>query len=187
VKKSIITLALCAVFSGGATGGSHGSIVADARGAVKQFFGSLKGELEQGMKNGGPVTAISVCNVKAPLIAEETGEKYGWQVARTSLKLRNPGNRPDAWELTVLKAFETRKAAGEDVTKMEHSEVVSMDGKKTFRYMKAIPTAELCLNCHGTDIKPEVASAIDELYPEDMATGYKAGDIRGAFTLQKAL
>jgi hypothetical protein len=162
-------------------------MVADARGLVKQFFGTLKGELEQGMKTGGPVTAISVCSVKAPMIAEDISKASGWQVARTSLKLRNPGNKPDAWELTVLKEFETRKAAGEDVTKMEHSEVMTINGKKTFRYMKAIPTAKLCLNCHGTQIKPEVARSLDELYPEDKARGYKAGDIRGAFTLQKAL
>lgn len=187
MKKTILAVAFCAIFSGNAMADSQDSMVADARGVVKQFFGSLKGELEQGMKTGGPVTAISVCNVKAPMIAAETGEKTGWQVARTSLKLRNPDNKPDAWELTVLKAFETRKAAGEDVTKMEHSEVVTIDGKKTFRYMKAIPTAELCLNCHGSEIKPEVARSIDELYPEDQARGYKAGDIRGAFTLQKAL
>ena len=164
MKKTILAAAFCAIFSGNAMADSHGSMVADARGVVKQ-----------------------VCNVKAPMIAEETGEKTGWQVARTSLKLRNPDNKPDAWELTVLKAFETRKAAGEDVTKMEYSEVMTIDGKKTFRYMKAIPTAELCLNCHGSEIKPEVARSIDELYPEDQARGYKAGDIRGAFTLQKTL
>ncbi len=187
MKKSILTIALCAFFSGSVVADSHDSMVADARGVVKQFFGSLKGELEQGMKAGGPVAAISVCNVKAPMIAEETGNKSGWQVARTSLKLRNPGNKPDAWELKVLNEFETRKAAGEDVTKMEHTEVMTLNGKKTFRYMKAIPTAKLCLNCHGMDIKPEVAQSLDELYPEDKARGYKAGDIRGAFTLQKTL
>lgn len=187
MKKSILTVALCVFFSGSVLADNHGSMVADARDMVKQFFGSLKGELEKGMKTGGPVTAISVCNVKAPMIAEETGKDSGWQVARTSLRLRNPANKPDDWELRVLNYFEKRKAAGEDVTKMEYSKVVSMDGKQTFRYMKAIPTAKLCLNCHGTKLKPEVARSLDELYPEDQATGYKAGDIRGAFTLQKTL
>ena len=187
MKKTVFAVTLCAIFSGVAMADSPGGMVADARGVVKQFFGSLKGELQKGMKRGGPVTAISVCNVKAPMLAEETGKKSGWQVARTSLKLRNPKNKPDAWEQTVLKAFETRKAAGEDVTKIEYTEVMTLDGRKTFRYMKAIPTAELCLNCHGTEIKPEVARSLDELYPEDKARGYKAGDIRGAFTLKKAL
>jgi hypothetical protein len=53
--------------------------------------------------------------------------------------------------------------------------------------MKAIPTGEVCLACHGSDITPEVAAAIDERYPDDMARGYSLGDVRGAFSLSKPL
>jgi len=161
--------------------------VAEARGIVKSFFGSLKGELEAAIKDSGPASAIAVCNTKAPAIAAKTSQETGWDVARTSLKLRNPGNRPDAWEGQVLAKFEERKASGEDVTKMEYTEVVEIDGKPQFRYMKAIPTADLCLVCHGTEIPPDVQAKLQELYPDDQARGFKAGDIRGAFTLSKPL
>ena len=57
------------------------------------------------------------------------------------------------------------------------------DGKRVFRYMKAIPTGALCLNCHGTTLAPEVAAKLHELYPADAATGFNAGDLRGAFTI----
>ncbi|MEJ1297544.1 MAG: DUF3365 domain-containing protein [Candidatus Sedimenticola sp. (ex Thyasira tokunagai)] len=65
--------------------------------------------------------------------------------------------------------------------------MVEVAGKKTFRYMKAIPTAELCLGCHGSEIKPQVTQKLDALYPYDKARGLKAGDIRGVFTLSKTL
>lgn len=162
--------------------------VVQAKGIIKEFFGNLKGELEQAMKAGGPVNAINVCKGRAPMIAHETSAKYGWDVGRTSLKLRNAAvNKPDDWELGVLKQFEERKAKGEDVTSMDYTEVVDQGGKKTFRYMKAIPTQDLCLNCHGAEIKPEVAAELDKLYPGDEARGFKVGDIRGAFTLSKPL
>jgi hypothetical protein len=163
-----------------------GALKQEAVGKVKAFFKQLKGELQHGMKTGGPVTAISACNVQAPEIAkaQSTG---GWSVGRTSFKLRNPDNRPDAWELKVLSMFEARKAKGEDPAKMTYAEIVETDGGKEFRFMKAIPTGKLCLNCHGQDIKPEVAEKLDEMYPTDQARGFKLGDIRGAFTLRKKL
>ena len=53
--------------------------------------------------------------------------------------------------------------------------------------MKAIPTAPLCLQCHGEAIAPPVAEKITKLYPEDKATGFREGDIRGAFVVTKLL
>jgi hypothetical protein len=53
--------------------------------------------------------------------------------------------------------------------------------------MKAIPTAKVCLACHGSAITPEVTAALDEAYPQDQARGYAEGDIRGAFSLSKPL
>ena len=159
----------------------------DAVTVVKSFGGPLKMALQEGMKNGGPVNAISVCNEKAPEIAAAAAAKSGWSVGRTSLKLRNPHNEPDAWELKVLNQFEARKTAGEKPDAIAYGEVVDMDGKKQFRFMKAIGTADVCLSCHGSDIKPDVAAKLDGLYPGDQARGFSKGDIRGAFTLKKEL
>jgi hypothetical protein len=47
--------------------------------------------------------------------------------------------------------------------------------------MKAIPTAPLCLTCHGTAIEPRLQAELTALYPQDLATGYQAGELRGAF------
>jgi hypothetical protein len=104
-------------------------------------------------------------------------------IGRTSLKLRQPKNAPDDWELRQLRRFEERKAAGEGVATLEVGAYAEKDGKRVFRYMKAIPTAPLCLNCHGASLAPEVAAKLHELYPADAATGFNAGDLRGAFTI----
>ncbi len=175
----------CAAAADADTGGR----VAASREVVQAFFGELKGELVKAMKQGGPINAIQACNVSAPGIADAVSKKYNMQVGRTSLKLRNLDNAPDAWEAEVLAKFEERRAAGENPAKMAYFEIVEKDGEKTFRFMKAIgmpPLSKMpCLKCHGSEIDPKVAAKLDELYPADQARGYKPGQIRGAFTISQ--
>lgn len=156
-----------------------------AKASIMALGGSLKGELVKAMQAGGPIAAIPVCHEKAPAIAQQVSTEKGVTVSRTSLKLRNPDNAPTAWQQTVLEDFEARKAKGEDPQKMAYSAVVESGGKKEFRFMKAIPTGGLCLNCHGATVQPEVLTKIKALYPEDKATGYVVGDLRGAFVVTK--
>ncbi|MEW6646442.1 MAG: DUF3365 domain-containing protein [Pseudomonadota bacterium] len=193
MKRIIATALLCAIPLGQVLADNHGNQarVENSKAVVKEFFGKLKGELEAAMKQGGPINAIAVCNRVAPGIARELSDKHGMDVARTSLKTRNADNAPDAWETAVLKKFEERKAAGENPDSIAFGEVVETDGKKEFRFMKAIimpPEDKMpCLKCHGSNIDPAVAAKLDALYPKDMARGYKAGDVRGAFTLRQPM
>ena len=159
----------------------------EARALIQQFASSLQSELVSAMQEGGPIKAIEVCQDKAPAIADNLSQTSAWEIGRTSLKTRNPENAPDAWETRILEQFESLKAAGNEVAGMSYAEVLESDGQKAYRYMQAIPTQEICLTCHGSDINPELAQAIDAAYPEDQARGYSAGDIRGAFTLSKPL
>lgn len=163
-----------------------GALKAEAAKNTAGFAEALKDELIYGMNNGGPIAAIGACNEKAPAIASAKSQD-GWRVGRTSLKLRNAKNLPDAWEQAALAEFEARKAKGEPADKLAKAEIVTENGQKTFRFMKAIPTAPLCLNCHGKELKPEVAAKLNALYPADQARGYADGDLRGAFTLSKKL
>lgn len=160
-----------------------------SRKAVKELGGALQGELGTAMKSGGPADAVEVCRVKASAIAAEISKKAGMKVARTSLRLRNPNNTSDAWELGVLVQFEARKAAGQDPAVLEHFEVIAENGRKTFRYMKAIAIAPgaPCLVCHGEKIDPAVSARLKTLYPNDRATGFKTGDLRGAFTVTQQM
>jgi len=158
-----------------------------ARSLSQAFAKQLKSQLQAGMHDGGPLLALDVCNLQAPAIADAVAEGSGWKVARTSLKARQEDNRPDEWELMTLLDFEKQKAGGASPATIEHYEIFQEENSRVFRYMHAIPTAEVCLACHGQKIKPEVLVKINELYPMDQATGFKAGDLRGAFTMSKQL
>ena len=151
--------------------------------AIKALGGELKSTLQASIKASGPVDTISVCNTQAPQISNKISTVKGLKVGRTSLKYRNQENKPDDWEKSVLEQFEQRKTNGEAVNAMDFSEMTEHKGNKVFRYMKAIVTDEVCMNCHGSNLAPPIASRIKSLYPDDKATGYKKGDIRGAFTV----
>jgi len=161
--------------------------VAEAKGVIKQFAGALGKELKGGMKAGGPVAAIGVCNSKAPDIAAAQSKASGWSIARSSHRLRNPANSPDKWEAGVIDGFLKRMDKGEPAKALEHAEVVKVDGRKMFRYVKAIPTGKVCVACHGATLKPEVEAKLKDMYPDDKARGFKVGDMRGVFTLMKPL
>ncbi|WP_426416426.1 Tll0287-like domain-containing protein [Aestuariirhabdus sp. LZHN29] len=157
----------------------------EARSITKAFGSQLQGVLKPAMKQEGAVAAIDVCNTQAAPIASEQAQTSGWGVGRTSLKVRNRDNLPDAWERSVLEQFEQRLRAGESPASLEVFETVDTEGGSELRYMKAIPTAAVCLNCHGSQLAPEVAARIDTLYPQDRARGFSEGDLRGAFSLRK--
>jgi hypothetical protein len=158
-----------------------------AKKTTKIFGSTLKGELQKAMKAGGPVNALTVCNTKAIPITEKVAKEQGAQLSRVSLKNRNPKNVPNEWQKAVLEDFDARAAKGEDVKAMAFAKMVEDGGKKQFRFMKALPTGKLCLRCHGSKLAPEVSAKLAELYPEDKATGYKPGQVRGAIVITKDL
>lgn len=153
--------------------------------AIKEYATTLKAALQTAMKAGGPMAAIPVCHTEAPKIAQEVSQKYGLEIHRTSLKPR--ATPPQPWEKTVLEQFEAEKKADKPIGQIVWHQTVEADGQKELRLMKAIPTDEVCLTCHGTNVAPAVLSKIKSLYPNDEATGYKLGDIRGAFSVTASL
>ena len=155
--------------------------VAAAKAAIMELAAALQSELKAAMQTGGPVAAIGVCNTQAMPITQKVAAEQGLRLSRVSLNNRNPANLPNEWQTTVLKDFEQKKAEGKDIGSLAWSETVNVDGEQEFRFMKAIPTNAVCLNCHGTELSPEVSQVLTGLYPMDRATGYKKGDIRGAF------
>ena len=164
---------------------SQQQMLKESRQAIQQFAKHLKGELQTAMKKGGPTNAIQICNEKAMDIAADESKKSGVTLSRTSLQIRNPKNEAEAWEKTVLQQFVERKSKGESLKKMEFSETIDVDGKKQFRYMKAMAIGQPCLHCHGDKVLPEVSDKLTRLYPDDAARGYKLGDLRGAIVLKK--
>jgi hypothetical protein len=154
-------------------------LTAQSRAVATEYQDKLRSQLMGALKTGGPLLALEVCQKAAPAIAQEVGGRVGASVWRTSLKARNPRGAPDAWERTVLEQFDARRAAGEDPATIEASARTAAG----FRYMKAIPMAEPCAQCHGTNVASEIAAKIATLYPQDRAIGFAPGTLRGAVSI----
>lgn len=163
------------------------SVIEEARGVAKAFQMQLKGRLQAAIAEGGPQNAIGVCNTEAPEIAEDVSAESGWQVRRTALRVRNPGNAPTPRERGILEDFKARAESGVPFAELERAEVVDTHDGRQIHYMKAIPTGQVCLACHGSDLAPEVKARLEELYPQDQATGFREGELRGAFSFRKPL
>jgi len=161
--------------------------IAAAKVAIKEFAGALQTELKGAMKAGGPLAAIAVCNTQAMPITARVSADKGMHLSRVSLKNRNPANAPNNWQAAVLEDFEKKRMAGNDITQLGWTETVDVNGVQEFRFMKAIPTGEGCLRCHGSELAPDVSQILGQLYPQDLATGYKVGDIRGAFVVTRQI
>jgi len=184
-----IALPLALVIAAAPGFANDDKLLTEARGVASGIPPKLLGVLEEEIRKSGPEGAIGVCREKAPAMAKAASEQTGWAIRRVSLKNRNPKAVPDAWEEAVLKDFDKRTAAGEKPTGLEKGEVVTVDGKKIYRYMKALPTQDICLQCHGTPdrLSPAVQAKLKDLYPNDKGVGYHAAEIRGAITIKKPL
>lgn len=147
----------------------------------------LQGRLSEAMMEGGPSAAVNVCAVEAGAIAAEVSAETGFSVGRTSLRVRNEGNAPDPWEREQLEHFAGVIAAGEPLSGLSVTEVVSEEGKETFRWAKPIVMGPVCATCHGVTVEPELLAEIRALYPGDQATGFEVGELRGIFTVQRPL
>ncbi|CAA0121314.1 Uncharacterised protein [Halioglobus japonicus] len=149
-----------------------------------RFVGMLKPQLKQAMADGGPTNAIAVCADIAPEIADALSAESGWSVKRVSLKSRNASRAvPDTWEHDVLLDFDRRQAAGEAPADLYVGEVI----KGQYRYMQAQVVEPLCLVCHGETLADDVQDTLQEYYPDDWATGYSLGEVRGAISVSGKL
>ena len=162
----------------------------EAQQVSREFASSLGDALKQALKDSGPEGAISVCRDTAPALAGSLSRRTGWKVARVSLKTRNPMiGQPDAWEQQVLEQFDKDAAAAKGPMALQFSEIVTEPQGRYFRFMQALPVKPLCLTCHGTEhtIPPSVRERLKQEYPNDRATGYYAGEIRGAITIKRKI
>lgn len=153
-----------------------------SRALADRFQSELMTALQGAIAQNGVAGAVGACTVIAPAVAARLSDESGAVVRRTALRTRNPAARADAHETAVLQDLTAAPMA--DGKPREVSGWVQGDGSETFRYLRAIPTGPLCLSCHGTKIAPDVAAAIASAYPDDKATGFVAGELRGAFSIQ---
>ncbi|MBN9662170.1 MAG: DUF3365 domain-containing protein [Acidobacteria bacterium] len=153
-----------------------------ATSAITDLGRVLQQLLSEEMKQGGYAGAVKSCAENAQVATEEFSRERGLEIRRVSLKYRNPKDAPDEWETQHLKAWARQAEAGEAAAPVE--ETVTENGRRFLRVLKPITLQAVCLGCHGpaNQIGADVREALNAHYPRDKATGYKVGELRGAFS-----
>ncbi len=148
---------------------------------TKQSFASLSGRLKAAMKEGGPIYAIQFCNEQALPLTDSLSKAFQVKIKRTSLRLRNEQNTPDSLELYMLGLYE-------QIEKMQKPLVskAMITHDQRLRYFAPIRLKPQCLQCHGAvgrEVADSVYAVIKEKYPNDKATGFQVGQLRGMWSL----
>ncbi len=133
--------------------------------AADSFQTALQKELQAAMLHGGPVEAVAVCAERAPILRADTEREFGVHLGRASSRRRNPSPATPTWVSVWLDAHPSGGPGIDDGTHL----------------LRPLLAGDVCLKCHGDPqtFSPELRSKIGQLYPNDKAVGFKAGDLRG--------
>ena len=181
MKKIILSFAVLSIcFACGPQAGSPGSsedlTAYTTKGkevaslAQQTFFQ----EVNDALAEGGTEYALQFMHpIDNPKI-DSLDRVYACTIGRTSNKIRNVANKPDGpEELALIEAYINGKVQGDTVL-VRNDHVIY--------YQPILLSMPACLQCHGqpgVDITESTLAAIRTLYPDDQATGYKLGDVRG--------
>jgi len=144
---------------------------------VKEAFLALSSELKSAIQEGGISYALNFCNTAALPVTDSLAKKYNVDIKRVSLRNRNPLNKADAFETSLIETFS--KLGTADLSQVN---MVVRDAEGYAVYAQPIIINDMCLQCHGNtkkDIDPENFALIRKLYPQGEAVDYKVGDLRG--------
>lgn len=154
-----------------------------AEGQVRErasmFQRRLQAELQGAMAQGGPVAAVTVCSERAQAIATECSGD-GLRVRRVGTRVRNPANTPGEQDQVALDQLAQQPDC--DLLSLPAGE----DG--VARHYLPLRVQPLCLVCHGdaAAMPQALRDVLQQRYPQDAATGYVAGDLRGAVVVESS-
>ncbi len=149
--------------------------------SLESFAGQTKKLLmknvSQQIEKGGVESALEFCNIEAMPLTKSMSDKHGFVISRVSDKNRNPKNVANVKELKLIEQYKKQLLAGE-LLKAVRTET---------HYYEPLVTNMMCLQCHGEpgkNVQPKVAAKIAELYPNDLALGYKENEVRGLISIK---
>lgn len=158
---------------------TEGGVEVAGRQAADALKKNLMGALMKALSDGGVSAAIEVCSAQAMDLTKKSGEMDPAVISieRRTDRWRNPGNKADTTDREVMEAFRKDKELKE-LTRKESEEVT--------RYYQPLRTMSLCLQCHGDAEKysQEVRQVLEKHYPQDRATGYTEGELRGVIQVR---
>lgn len=149
---------------------------------TKQAFGTLSSNLKMAMGEGGVSHALKFCNIEAMPLTDSLSDHFGVEIRRVSHQPRNPLNEADSLEMKSIREYQS------SIENDEELKPYTFRAEDVFIYHAPIQINNgLCLNCHGqpgTDISDQNLKVINELYPQDKATGFSMGELRGIWTIR---
>lgn len=141
----------------------------------------IKNALKNAINEGGLEYALEFCNVNAMPITDSVSMNEHVQIRRLAKKYRNPLNETDVNESNIYKTYVIKWINGDYLNPM----IIPGNNNHPVYYDPML-VEEFCLNCHGKvgeQINPELAKKIAELYPNDKAIDFKAGELRGMWSI----
>ena len=140
----------------------------------------LLANVGQAMQTGGAVYAVEFCNLKASTLVDSLNHVNNCVISRVSAKNRHHENglKTDA-DKSLWAIFEAGTV----------NDTIIQESKKLVYYKPIKIALPACFKCHGelgTDIDSATAEKLQNLYPADLATGYKLNDFRGLWKIEFA-
>lgn len=156
----------------------------EARATADALASGLMGELVRVLESGDTKAALAYCADSAQAFtARHQTERLS--VRRVGTRLRNSHNSPNSIEESILSAFQSQLDSG---TAPRDTAFVATGprGQQELRYLRPILVAAPCLACHGDkqSMEPDLRALLADRYPEDQATGYASGELRGAISVR---
>ena len=147
-------------------------------------FQALSTRLGAAMQAGGPAHAVQYCSLSALPLVDSVSAAEGVRIKRTSDRLRAAHNAPDAGEKRALKVMLDQWVQGGSGSVLTN---VRLLGDTVAYYQPIYIASPTCLKCHGTagqELDSAAYVAITEHYPDDAATGYQIGELRGMWSVR---
>jgi Protein of unknown function (DUF3365) len=141
--------------------------------AKEELFKRLSGRLMAVISTSGPAAAIEVCQFEAKSIAMDVGKGANVKIGRTGVRLRNASNQPPSWAQKLV----DDRTDTPVFAKLSNDHAVAL---------LPIKLQAQCLICHGPSeaLAPDVREKLATLYPQDQATGFSEGELRGWFWVE---
>lgn len=166
-------------------------VVAAGKATAETLVRTLTTEMGAALGRGGPAAAVELCQLRAQGLTAGVASGSAPTVVgvkRTSLKIRNPANAPDAAEGAALEKVRAALARGEPPPEMLLQRVEVPGGPAEIRFYRPLKVAATCLVCHGDPaaFPADLRETLAQRYPRDAASGYSLDAWRGLLRVSLA-
>ncbi len=137
--------------------------------------------LQKYVKKDGAEAAVGFCKKEAMKITDSLSQSFGVTIRRLAKKYRNPENETHGTETRLYKQYILNWLAGQPL-----KAVILPDSLGHPVFYSPIKVKHFCLICHGEPGKTMnagLAEKIKKYYPNDKATGFKVGELRGMWAI----